>query len=219
MSAGYVEEATAWRDWLLRAVAGDPDDLQIMYGVPASAASPSASCRGCRATRARRRCASATPRIEQFQLDVYGEVIDALYQTRRAGVDDDPNAVGGAARRSSSSSRAAGSDPDEGIWEVRGPRQHFTHSKVMAWVAFDRAVKGVEEFGLEGAASTAGRQLRDEIHDEVCEQGFDADRNTFTQAYGSKSPRRRAADDAARRLPARDRPARARARSPRSSAS
>jgi GH15 family glucan-1,4-alpha-glucosidase len=122
---------------------------------------------------------------EQYQLDVYGEVLDALHQTRRAGIEEDPNAW--AVQRAVLDFLEGGwKDPDEGIWEVRGPRRDFTHSKVMAWVAFDRAVKGVEEFGLEGPVAQ-WKATRAEIHKEVCENGFDADRNTFTQYYGSKS--------------------------------
>jgi GH15 family glucan-1,4-alpha-glucosidase len=184
MTAGYVKEAVEWRDWLLRAVAGNPGQLQIMYG-----------------TRGERRLTeyelpwlkgyeqSSPVRIgnaasEQFQLDVYGEVVDSLHQTRQMNVPEDPNAW---ALQCAILAflEEAWPDADEGIWEVRGERRDFTHSKVMAWVAFDRAVKGIEQFGLDGPIDT-WRGARDEIHREVCERGFDADRNTFTQYYGSK---------------------------------
>ena len=122
---------------------------------------------------------------QQFQLDVYGEVVDALHQTRQMHVPEDPNAWA-LQRAILEFLEAAWKDPDEGIWEVRGGRRDFTHSKVMAWVAFDRAVKAVEQFGLDGPVDR-WRAARDEVHREVCERGFDADRNTFTQYYGSKT--------------------------------
>ncbi len=185
MTAGYVKEAVEWRDWLLRAVAGDPAHLQIMYG-----------------TSGERRLTeyevdwlpgyenSAPVRIgnaasEQFQLDVYGEVFDALHQTRQMEMTEDPNAWS-LQRAILEFLEAAWTDADEGIWEVRGGRRDFTHSKVMAWVAFDRAVKAVEQFGLEGPVDT-WRAARAEVHREVCELGFDAERNAFTQYYGSES--------------------------------
>jgi GH15 family glucan-1,4-alpha-glucosidase len=185
MTAGYVKEAVEWRDWLLRAVAGDPAHLQIMYG-----------------TRGERRLSeyevewlpgyenSAPVRIgnaasEQFQLDVYGEVVDSLHQTRQMQVPEDPSAWA-LQRAILEFLEAAWQDADEGIWEVRGGRRDFTHSKVMAWVAFDRAVKAVEQFGLDGPVDR-WRAARDEVHREVCERGFDAERNAFTQYYGSKT--------------------------------
>ncbi len=120
---------------------------------------------------------------QQYQLDVYGEVVDSLHQSRHMGIADDPNAW--AVQRAILDFLESGwEDPDEGIWEVRGGRQDFVHSKVMAWVAFDRAVKGLEEFGLEGPLDR-WRACRDAIHTEVCSEGFDADRNSFTQYYGS----------------------------------
>ena len=129
------------------------------------------------ATRARRRSGSATPRVDQFQLDVYGEVLDALYQARRS-----------ASRRTSRRLalqralieflEARWQEPDEGIWEVRGPRRHFTHSKVMAWVAFDRAVKIAGSAELE-VPLERWQRIRDEVHTEICSQGFDAARHGF----------------------------------------
>jgi GH15 family glucan-1,4-alpha-glucosidase len=120
----------------------------------------------------------------QFQLDVYGEVLDALHQTRHMGVGEDPSAWS-LQKAILEFLESAWRDADEGIWEVRGDRRDFTHSKVMAWVAFDRAVKAVEEFGLEGPVDR-WRAARDEVHREVCDKGFDPERNTFTQYYGSK---------------------------------
>jgi GH15 family glucan-1,4-alpha-glucosidase len=181
--AGYEDEAAAWREWLLRAVAGSPDDLQILYGV----------------TGVRRLdeqelgwlpgYANSVPvRIgnaaaKQFQLDVYGEVMDTLHLARAAGLAPEPEAwkVQVALLKFL---EAHWELPDEGLWEVRGPRRHFTHSKVMAWVAFDRAVKDAEQDDLAGPIAR-WRELRDAIHAEVCEKGFDPRSNSFVQSYDS----------------------------------
>jgi GH15 family glucan-1,4-alpha-glucosidase len=179
---GYREEAIAWRDWLLRAAAGAPADLQIMYGpagerrlleyeVPWLAGYES----------------SAPVRVgnaasQQRQLDVYGEVMDALHLSRRKGHPDDP-AGWDLQRVLLDFLESAWHEPDEGIWEVRGPRRHFTHSKVMAWVGFDRAIKDATRLGLEGPVDR-WRAARAEVHDEVLEKGFNADRNSFVQYYG-----------------------------------
>jgi GH15 family glucan-1,4-alpha-glucosidase len=184
MLAGYVTEAKAWRDWLLRAVAGEPSKLQIMYG-PAGE---------------RRLAEYELPQLAgyegstpvrvgnaascQFQLDVYGEVMDALHQGRRVGIEEEEFAWGLQCALMDFL-ESAWKEPDEGIWEVRGPRRHFTHSKVMAWVAADRAVQAVARFGNHGPVHR-WRALRDTIHDEVLTNGFDAERNAFTQYYGSK---------------------------------
>ncbi len=185
MLAGYVKEATAWRDWLLRAVAGEPSKLQIMYG-PAgerrlmeTELDHLAGYEGSRPVRVGN-AASA-----QFQLDVYGEVMDALHQGRRAGMSDDGGFGWGLQCALMDFLESGWKEPDEGIWEVRGPRRHFTHSKVMAWVAVDRAVSAVNRFGCDGPVDR-WKMLRQEIHDEICAKGFDAERNTFTQYYGSK---------------------------------
>ena len=183
MSAGYTEEACSFRDWLLRAVAGDPAHLQIMYGpagerrlgeyeldwLPGYAGSVPV------------RVGNAAH--QQYQLDVYGEVVDSLHQSRQMGIEADPNAW--AVQLAILDFLESGwQDTDEGIWEVRGGRRDFVHSKVMAWVAFDRAVKTVEEFGLDGPLDR-WRACRDDIHGEVCTRGFDPERNSFTQYYGS----------------------------------
>ena len=185
LNAGYLDEARAWREWLLRAVAGEPVELQIMYGLAGERRLPSWSCPGCPATRGRARCGSATRPRSQFQLDVYGEVLDALHQgLRSSGLQpsDDGWRVEQALLEFLESDWQ---QPDEGIWEVRGPQRHFTHSKVMAWVAFDRAVKAVEQFGLDGPVDR-WRPLRDEIHAEVCREGYDPELGSFVQSYGSK---------------------------------
>jgi GH15 family glucan-1,4-alpha-glucosidase len=185
LTGGFVDEARAWRDWLLRAVAGDPEDLQIMYG-----------CAG------ERRLTeleldwlpgyegSAPVRIGnaasgQFQLDVFGEVMDAMFRAREQGLEPEEH-TWNLQRAVAGFLETAWERPDEGIWEVRGPRRHFVHSKVMAWVAFDRAAKTVERFGLRGDAAR-WRRAREDIHRDVCEKGWDAERGTFTQSYGSQA--------------------------------
>ena len=184
MIGGYTDEAIAWRDWLLRAVAGDPSTLHIMYGLEGSRRLPELELPWLPGYEGSRPVRIGNAAVDQLQLDVYGEVMDALHLSRRAGIE--PDAASWALQRALVTFlEHAWSQPDEGIWEVRGPRRHFTHSKVMAWVAFDRAVKAVERYGLEGPVDR-WRQLRAQVHQEVCQRGFDADRNTFTQYFGSR---------------------------------
>ncbi len=186
LRTGYTEEATAWRHWLGRAVAGDPADVQIMYGVAGE-----------------RRLAEREPSwlpgyegsapvrignaaVDQRQLDVYGEVVDALHLSHTASLP---------ASRHTWSLQVAlleflekhWSDPDNGLWQVRGPQRHFVHSKVMAWVAFDRAVDTVEYGHGSGLSGPSGRwrELRGQIQREVCERGYDAERGAFMQYYGA----------------------------------
>jgi GH15 family glucan-1,4-alpha-glucosidase len=185
MMAGHRKEALAWRDWLLRAVAGDPEDLQIMYGVAGERRLPEielcwlAGYEG-----------SAPVRIgnaahQQLQVDVYGELMDAIYNARRLGMDHETtiwdlqmllleNLEGKWAR------------PDHGLWEIRGEARDFTHSRLMSWVAFDRAVKCVEQWDFDGPVDH-WRDMRQQIRTEIEEKGYDRDRNTFTQSYGSKA--------------------------------
>jgi len=184
MMAGHVAEAIAWRDWLLRAVAGDPEGLQIMYGVAGERRLTEFELDHLPGYLGAKPVRVGNAASTQLQLDVYGEIADALHNTRRVGIPPDEQGwqvelallefLEGAWR-----------EPDEGIWEVRGPRRDFTHSKVMAWVAFDRAVQAVEHFGHDGPVDS-WRRLRAEVHAEICEKGFDTDRNTFTQFYGSQ---------------------------------
>ena len=179
---GFTAEAEDWRRWLLRAIAGDPSEMQIMYGVagerrlsefiadwlPGYDGNPV-------------RIGNAAS--EQFQLDVYGEVLDALHLALKSGLSGE--APGWALQRAMLKFVAAHwKDPDEGIWEVRGGPKHFVHSKLMAWVAIDRGVKTVEDFGLPGPVDE-WRALREEIRREILEKGYDANRGTFTQYYGS----------------------------------
>lgn len=183
MIGGYTEEAAAWRNWLLRAVAGDPSSLHIMYGMHGERRLTELELPWLSGYEKSRPVRVGNAASSQFQLDVYGEVMDALHLARRRGLQNDPDAWA-LQQALLGHLETAWREPDEGIWEVRGPRRHFTHSKVMAWVAFDRAVKAIEQFGESGPLDR-WRQLRDEVHAEVCQKGFDPSRNTFTQYYGS----------------------------------
>jgi GH15 family glucan-1,4-alpha-glucosidase len=184
INAGFLEEARAWRVWLLRAAAGDPAALQIMYGVAGERRLTEIALDWLPGYEDSRPVRAGNAASEQFQLDVYGEVLDAMHQGRVHELE--------ALQESWSLQRRllrfledAWKEPDEGIWEVRGPRRHFTHSKVMAWVAFDRGVQAVERFGRSGPVER-WREVRSEIHREVLERGFDVELNSFTQFYGSK---------------------------------
>ncbi|MBV8693393.1 MAG: glycoside hydrolase family 15 protein [Actinobacteria bacterium] len=183
LGAGYVEEAAAWRDWLLRAVAGDPAALQIMYGPAGERRLFEMEVPWLPGYEDSSPVRIGNAAFGQFQLDVYGEVLDAMHQARGAGIVPD-EAAWNLERALVGFVEGAWTRPDEGIWEVRGPRRHFTHSKVMAWVAVDRAVKAVERFGNDGPVDE-WRRLRDAIHADVCKNGYDANRNSFTQYYGS----------------------------------
>ncbi|MFN2555740.1 MAG: glycoside hydrolase family 15 protein [Nitriliruptorales bacterium] len=182
--AGFLEEAIAWRDWLLRAVAGDPSQLQILYGLAGERRLPELEVPWLPGYEDSRPVRVGNDATAQLQLDVYGEVLDALFYARRAGMEPQEQAWE-LQRVLLDYLESMWDEPDHGIWEVRGPRRPFTHSRVMAWVAFDRAVKTVEQLGLEGPARR-WRALRDEIHREVMRKGYDAERNTFTQYYGSR---------------------------------
>jgi GH15 family glucan-1,4-alpha-glucosidase len=183
MNAGYKTEAVAFRDWLLRAVAGDPARLQIMYGAAGERRLDEYEVPWLAGYEGSTPVRVGNAASHQFQLDVYGEVIDSLHQMRTLGIDGDADAWA-VEHALLEFLEGAWRQPDEGIWEVRGGPRDFTHSKVMAWVAFDRAVRAVEGFGLEGPVDR-WRQARDDVHAEVCERGYDAERNTFTQSYGS----------------------------------
>ncbi|WP_216591651.1 glycoside hydrolase family 15 protein [Streptomyces brasiliscabiei] len=186
LSCGYQEEAGAWRDWLLRAVAGDPADLQIMYGLAGERRIPEHELPWLSGYEGSRPVRVGNDAVRQLQLDVYGEVIDSLFVARRSGLPDQPD-MWRMQCALMEYLRTAWRKPDEGLWEVRGPRRHFTHSKVMCWVAADRAVRTLEDDPeLTGGDLDGWRELRDEIHREVCAHGYDAERNTFTQSYGSR---------------------------------
>jgi GH15 family glucan-1,4-alpha-glucosidase len=184
INAGLLDEAAAWRQWLLRAAAGEPGALQIMYGVGGERRLREYTLDWLPGFEGSRPVRAGNAASEQFQLDVYGEVLDAMHQARRHELERSPEAWS-LQRRLLAYLESAWKEPDDGIWEVRGGRRHFTHSKVMAWVAFDRGVKAVEDFGRSGPAER-WRKAREEIQREVCEQGFDRELNSFTQTYGSK---------------------------------
>ncbi|GAA0665365.1 glycoside hydrolase family 15 protein [Streptomyces thermocarboxydovorans] len=185
LAAGYKEEAGAWRDWLLRAVAGDPADLQIMYGVAGERRLPELELPWLAGFEGARPVRVGNDAVNQLQLDVYGEVMDSLALARRSGLPPKPD-IWAMQTVLMDFLRTAWRQPDEGLWEVRGGRRHFVHSKVMVWVAADRAVRALEEHPEFEGDLEGWRQLRDEVHREVCEKGYDPERNTFTQSYGSR---------------------------------
>jgi GH15 family glucan-1,4-alpha-glucosidase len=181
--AGYVEEAGAWRDWLLRAIAGSPEDLQIMYGVAGERRLTELELTWLGGYEGSQPVRIGNGASDQLQLDVYGEVVDALYQARANGLPaSDP--AWRLTRKIFDWLESGWREPDEGIWEVRGPRRHFTHSKVMAWVAFDRAVKTVERHGRDGPVER-WKATRKAIKDEVLREGYNTERGAFTQFFGS----------------------------------
>ena len=184
MKSGYRREAAAWRDWLLRAVAGDPADLQIMYGVRGERRLPEIELPWLPGYADSRPVRVGNAAYSQKQMDVYGEVMDALFVARANGLDPDGGAWN-VQRLIIEHLEGVWHNDDHGLWEVRGPRRPFTHSRVMSWAAFDRAVKTVERTDADGPVDR-WRAIRDEIYAEVMEHGFDEERNTFTQSYGSK---------------------------------
>ncbi|MEV7404348.1 glycoside hydrolase family 15 protein [Streptomyces sp. NPDC091267] len=185
ISAGYLEEAAAWRDWLLRAVAGDPADLQIMYGLAGERRLPESELPWLRGHENSGPVRIGNAAVRQRQLDVYGEVIDSLRLARDAGLGDKPHAWN-LQLSLLGFLESTWREPDEGLWEIRGQRRHFVHSKVMAWVAADRAVRSLEEDPSLTGDADRWRAMRDAVHQEVCEKGYDPVRNTFTQSYGSR---------------------------------
>ncbi|PZR70438.1 MAG: glucoamylase [Chthoniobacterales bacterium] len=186
MGAGYLDEARSWREWLLRAVAGSASQMQIMYGVMGERRLDEFELEWLGGYEKSRPVRVGNAASNQFQLDVYGEVLDSMYRAHEAGIETNEtdwrmqvalvNFL-----------ESKWEQPDEGIWEVRGGRQQFTHSKMMAWVAFDRAVKLIEQCHCAGGDHLERwRKIRDEIHAQVCAQGYDAEKKAFTQYYGSK---------------------------------
>jgi GH15 family glucan-1,4-alpha-glucosidase len=184
LHADHEEEAAAWRTWLLRAVAGDPADMQIMYGVAGERRLTEFSVPWLRGYEDSVPVRIGNAASEQLQLDVYGEVMDALYQARAHGLATERPAWS-LQQKLLEHLETIWREPDYGIWEIRGDARHFVHSKVMAWVAFDRAVRSVELHDLEGPIDH-WRELRDEIHRDICENGYDQALGSFTQSYGSK---------------------------------
>ncbi|MEV5433006.1 glycoside hydrolase family 15 protein [Streptomyces sp. NPDC052701] len=185
LSAGYQQEAEAWRNWLLRAVAGDPADLQIMYGVAGERRLPEYELPWLSGFDGSAPVRIGNDAVKQLQLDVYGEVMDSLALARSSGLSAQPD-VWAVQMALMDYLRSVWRQPDEGLWEVRGGRRQFVHSKVMVWVAADRAVRMLERHPELPGDLDAWRALREEVHREVCEKGYDPERNTFTQSYGSR---------------------------------
>ena len=183
MDAGYYDEASAWRDWLLRAAAGSPSQLQILYGLAGERLLREWEVPWLPGYEGSQPVRVGNAAAGQLQLDVYGEVLDALFQARRGGLPSSPEAWRLACAMVGHL-ETVWEQPDEGLWEVRGGRQHFTHSKVMTWVALDRVIRAVDHFGLEGPTDR-WRALREQVHAEVCARAFDASLGSFVQAYGS----------------------------------
>jgi GH15 family glucan-1,4-alpha-glucosidase len=183
LAAGFTEVAVAWRNWLFRAIAGEPRDLQIVYDIRANRRMPEIELPWLAGYEGSKPVRLGNDAHGQFQLDVYGEVVDLLYTACHYGIAASENdwalfraMVGEVERR--------WREPDRGLWEIRGAPQHFTHSKVMAWVALDRAVKSVEAFGIDGPVER-WRETRAAIFADVCANGYDKERGSFVQAYGS----------------------------------
>jgi GH15 family glucan-1,4-alpha-glucosidase len=184
LEAGFTDEAKQWRDWLIRAAAGDPEQLQIMYGIAGERRLTEFEMPELPGYEGSQPVRIGNAASEQLQLDVYGEIMDSLYLARRKGLVKLD--VGWNLQRALVMHlEKIWAQPDAGIWEVRGPRRHFVFSKVMAWVAFDRAVRSIEEFGEEGPLDR-WRKLRGEIHDEVCRLGYSHQLESFVQYFGSK---------------------------------
>ncbi len=184
LGTGYLAEARAWRDWLLRAVAGAPEDLRIMYALDGTRRIPEYELPWLAGYEGASPVRIGNAAAEQLQLDVWGEVLDGLHVARQAGLAPTHSAWS-LQKALLDYLEGAWDQPDNSLWEVRGPRRPFVHSKVMAWAGVDRALSAVEQHGLEGPVDRWHR-LRQDIHDDVCQNGFDADRGTFTQFYGSQ---------------------------------
>jgi len=185
LSSGYTNEARAWRDWLIRAVGGDPADLQIMYGLAGERRLTEGELGWLPGYEGSAPVRTGNAASSQLQTDVYGEVMDVLHNARRGELE--PSDIAWALQRVLLEElEREWTLPDEGIWEVRGPRRHFTHSKVMAWVGFDRGVKAVERYGRDGDVER-WKRLRRDVHAEVCRDGYDAERGAFVQHYGSQT--------------------------------
>lgn len=184
LESGFTDEASNWREWLVRAIAGDPDEMQIMYGVSGERRLTEFEIPALQGYQGSKPVRIGNAASEQVQLDVYGEVLDALYQARRKGLPGS-DAAWSVQKALVNHLEQIWELPDDGIWEIRGERRHFVHSKVMAWVAFDRAIRTVEEFDEEGPVER-WRKVRSDIFDEVCLLGFSRELNSFVQYFGSR---------------------------------
>jgi GH15 family glucan-1,4-alpha-glucosidase len=184
MDAGYYDEAKAWREWLVRAVAGSPEQMQIMYGIAGERRLPELEVPWLAGYEGSKPVRVGNAASAQLQLDVYGELIDTLYQANKGGLAGH-NIAWSLQRALLDHLEKVWTEPDAGLWEVRSPPRHFTYSKVMAWVAFDRAVKMVEGFNVPGPVER-WRELRSRIHADVCANGFSSKRKAFVQSYGAE---------------------------------
>ncbi|MGD9802618.1 MAG: glycoside hydrolase family 15 protein [Hyphomicrobiaceae bacterium] len=185
LNAGYREEAVAWRSWLLRTVAGHPKQLQIMYGMAGERWLPEVHVPWLAGYANSLPVRVGNAAMDQVQHDVYGELMETLHAAREAGLTRSEDAWR-VQRVMLDHLRETWREPDQGIWEMRGPPRHFTHSRVMTWVAFDRAIKSVEHFGLSGDVDT-WCATRDAIREDILTHGYDARRNTFVQHYGGEA--------------------------------
>ncbi len=185
INSGYTEEALAWHRWLLRAAAGSPEDMQIMYGITGQRRLLEWEADWLDGYEGSKPVRIGNAAHAQLQLDVYGELVDAFHQSRVAALDLDDNTWAVEVTVMEHLSKIW-EQPDSGMWEMRGAPQHYVSSKVMVWVAFDRAIKSSETFGLDDAPVDQWRHLRDVIHREICERGFDTEMNSFTAHYGSR---------------------------------
>jgi GH15 family glucan-1,4-alpha-glucosidase len=183
LNHGFEEEAEHWRSWLLRAIAGDPADVQIMYGLAGERDLPERTVPSLPGYLGSAPVRIGNGAVEQYQADVIGEVMVALHEAREKGLDEAKHAWP-VQRALMSFTEQHWARKDSGIWEMRGPERFFTHSRVMVWAAFDRATQAAERFGLEGPVDV-WRTLRDRVRAEIEDHGFDRGRNTFVQAYGS----------------------------------
>jgi GH15 family glucan-1,4-alpha-glucosidase len=184
LGTGFVTEAKAWREWLLRAVAGDPADLQIMYAIDGTRRLPETTLDWLPGYEGARPVRAGNAASGQLQLDVWGEVLDGLHLARTSGIAAQESAWD-LQRALLDFLEGSWDEPDNGLWEMRGPRRQFVHSKVLVWAGIDRAVQAVQGTTLDGPLDR-WRELRDRVHADVCEHGYDAERNTFTQFYGSR---------------------------------
>jgi GH15 family glucan-1,4-alpha-glucosidase len=183
LSAGYTEEARAWRNWLLRAAAGAPSQLQILYGIAGERRLVEVELAWLDGYEGSRPVRIGNKASEQVQLDVYGELMDTLHLCAESGLTN-TDADWAFQRALVTHLETAWTRPDSGIWEVRGPPRHFVHSKMMCWLAFDRAVKSIEKWGLDGPLER-WREVRDAIHADICTNGFDPGLDSFVQYYGA----------------------------------
>ncbi len=184
LGTGYIDEAREWREWLLRAVAGNPADLQILYGLDGTRWIPEFTIDWLPGYEGSSPVRTGNDASGQLQLDVWGEVLGGIHLSRKAGLEPDASAWE-LQRTMLDYLEGKWDEPDEGLWEIRSERRHFVHSKVLSWAGFDKAVESVELFGLDGPVDK-WRALRDRIHRDICDRGYDAERGTFTQFYGSK---------------------------------